>query len=276
MVIQKAPSPPSAEESVKGGKSPSVDLSKHDFKNFFWSGTDKEKIHWKIGSKARIGILGPSNTGKSTIIHKLIHFPQVWENKLGKVLYCVPNVESHQKFLGNLAKSATMNNIDFYFSNTIPTRSELISFVEEDKNCLIIMDDVLSYNTKTIDRLTDIFIEQSNHIGFHAIYACQSLFLKEGQTLGRNCTHRFLTYNLGNKSSINTLNTQMFQGHKNFLQNCLKEAKEDLGLRYIFINSDPQSNIPERYSVYTALFPDERKRDKPLHFDLEENVKKSK
>ncbi len=78
---------------------------------------------------------------------------------------------------------------------------------------------------------------------------------------------RIVIYSLNDYSVLGTLNRKLFPEVKNFLVRCMEKARER-GWNYLFIHTDPFSNLPRKFITMSGIFSDERKYNSPTFFEL--------
>ncbi len=228
-------------------------------------------MSWKIRTPFQIALVGPSQCGKSQKLLSLLkHDLSVFTTALEKVIYAAPGLEQISEkdfgYLAELKKACAGKELSVI--SEIPSLPDLLQSVIPHKTVLI-LDDLLLF--PNLDGLTSLSSLHAHHRGLSVIYMLQNPYQNTRKTdlvtVTRNLTGKFVFYATNDWRALYTLNTQHFPEKKKFLINCLLAAKEE-GLNYVYINSQSHSELPRRFSVYTALTPDEL-GDSPLFFDLE-------
>ncbi len=153
--------------------------------------------------------------------------------------------------------------------DTIPDMNEIKKITSGDR-VLLVVDDLLGFRKQSA-ALTDLVTMHSHHQGISCIFACQNPFVRSKDvdlvTLTRQLTGRFLLESRNDMYMFRLLNYRLFPDRPGFLRHCLQKAQE-YGQRYVYINSDPQTEVPRRYMVYTCLFADERRHNSPVFLDM--------
>lgn len=233
---------------------------------------------------ARLMLIGPSHSGKSTLIKQLIRFrAQVFDQPHPqRVIYCNAVLDGRAAYLEELRQSVAAEaeaevggDDSLWITDTIPSIDEVKSFAD-GQPLLLVVDDVLSHSAEATSNLVPLFTLHSHHSGLSVVLATQTAFLQNQRldlvTLSRQATGIFLTSQRSDLQQLRMLNSRLFPEKKHWLSSCLTTAYDDFGLPYIYVNVFPFSKIPRRLMVYTALFPDEQAKLKvpsPVFFALE-------
>ncbi len=231
-------------------------------------------MRWQLKTPGRLFIVGPSQSGKSTLALKLISDDSVWDSPFSKVIYNSPTQEDRQEYLSELQEKAAGKDL-WLVKEKIPTFEEINTF-SEGLPVLLIIDDLLAFPNvgKKIDNLS---ILHSHHRGITCVFLVQDNFAKILKTASRNATTKILMYQTGDWRHYLNLNTHLFPERKGFIQDCISYAKWKLSFPYIVINTHPLNgpmDVPRRNMVYTGIFRDERHltstgESSPYFFDLE-------
>jgi hypothetical protein len=229
---------------------------------------------WRLQSPGRYACIGPSQSGKSELVTKIVSNEYIWVDRPDHIIYCAPYLEDRKEYVDRLKEAVESSNGIFYPLDTIPTVMEVNNMLGEAKiPAILILDDILSFDRGLQKRLTQIMVMESHHSNLTVILCQQNPFPPgpEFITCTRNLTGRFILYQLNDWRGIVNINNIMFPGKKNFLPTCLTEAKEVLDCNYIFVNSYPFSKLKRRHTCYTCLFTEERKSNSstPVFFDTE-------
>lgn len=228
---------------------------------------------WKLKTPGRIQLVGPSHSGKSELVLKLVGDDSIWDTPFAKIMYIAPSLEDKESYLQRLRDRCGPRKI-LELSDRVPTVPELRDFAD-GRPVLLILDDLLSLKTDPKE-LQSLIVMHSHHMEITVVCCVQNPFLSGRSkldlvTLGRNLTGKILMYQIQDFYVLNTLNARIFPERKRFLIDCLCAAKERYKLPYVFINLHPFSNLDRRHICYTALFEEERSahEDSPVFFDLE-------
>jgi thymidine kinase len=230
-----------------------------------------------IPSPGSYTVLGPSQSGKSELLIKLLKNPSVWREKPSIVIYAAPTLEDRKDYLLRMKEAclkADGEKSEFMAMSQVPDEErvkQLINFRELP--VILILDDLLSFPDKHhIKKAAQLGIKGCHHSKITLFMCLQNPFPQgypEMVTLSRNTTGKFIMYQTNDLRSIRNISSSMFPDGKNFLLYCLFKAKQKLHCRYIFTNNHSRSDVDRRYLVYTCLFPSERPGKEPYHFDLD-------
>lgn len=231
----------------------------------------EKKGETRLQPDGRYSIIGPSKSGKSELLLRLIADPTVWVKMPQCIVYCTPK-NPDEKYLSRLAKEARSNGKQFIFHPDIPTLEELRSFTGNltgDVDAVLCLDDFIV--TKKIPpnierRLNEITLKEAHHNGFCMILIQQIFFHDKLTSVNSNLCGRFILYQRYDASGLNTLSQRIFPGHSKYLLHC-SEMAHSMGESYIFVNTDPLSGIPRMLICYTKIFEGENGGYGPLHFE---------
>lgn len=233
-----------------------------------WCRSKKKGMDWKLSTPCRLELIGPSHSGKSTCIRKLVSDDTVWDRPFQNIVYAAPHHDEDD--IGLL--KAVLGDKTLTLLDKIPDIHELRELAI-GKPLLLILEDLPGF--RDCSSLNDLITIHSHHDQISCIFSVHNPFLRRNKLdlvhLSRNCTGKFLFYTVSDFYVYSMLNSRLFPDKKHFLLQCLKMARERYQLPYIFINTAPHNKLDRRYICYTALFQDERRQfgDSPLFFDLE-------
>ncbi len=228
-------------------------------------------MRWQLSTPARIACIGPSGSGKSHIVRKLIADTSVWDRKFAKVVYTAPSLDDREEYLDSLRSVCQANEQELLLLDRVPTAEELRQF-GSGAPILYIADDLLGFaNTAPLQNLITI---NSHHLHISCVFCVQNPFLRSGKldltTLSRNLTARFLLYATSDWLLLKNLSNRLFPERRNFLIDCLNLVRSKYGLNYVVVNTASFSDVERRYICYSAVFTSERAQfgGSPLFLDL--------
>ena len=205
---------------------------------------------------ARILVAGMSGSGKSTWILKLLkHRARVLSEPLSAVYYCFPEHSTSPKdeqFRSELRKAVP--NINFVIG--VPDFAR-IAFLPAAK--LVILDDLIS-SLLDDEKLFNVVTTVSRHSDVSLIITTQNLYLggKYSVSLVRNCSEKVFFYDKADRRWLATFSRQMLPQYPNFLPNCmswLQHNEKNSYDRYLVVDNNPKSTLPESMLVRTRIFP---------------------
>lgn len=231
------------------------------------------KPAWVIRTPAQIQLVGPSQSGKSTFLKKLLEEDDnIFDVAFSQIWYASPYAESQDTvFTDELRTICASRNRRLFTSENVPNVEEVRDQYPEGA-VLLILDDLLSF--EKLDHLVDLSSIHAHHRNISCLYALQNPFQQTKKvdllTVSRNLTGRIIFDSRNDMSVFRTLNSRIFPERRHFIIQCLKEAKK-LGYPYIFLNTHPQSELERRYICYTGILSREKSGNggSPYFFDLE-------
>lgn len=195
---------------------------------------------------ARFIIYGPSGTGKSTFIEKLIQNQKSLFGFSFDVIFINNGLENENHNIQNISTINYINNIDNAFIHGLN---------ENLKNLLIIEDNMNKVTNDPI--ISDLFTKYSHHKNLTIILVLQNLFPKSKymRDISTNATYIILMNNPRENLQIKTLSQQIDSDNKLFVYKCYKDATKNNPFSYLFL--DFNNTTPEEIRVRTNIFPGE-------------------
>ena len=238
---------------------------------------DKEclNVDWRFRTPARIELTGPSQSGKSETVLKLIKDASVWDREFKYVIYCAPLINQNDKLCTELADACIGKKL--LLLDKVPSFDDINRF-RNNQHCLLAMDDIALFEDgdNTYEFMQKLVLLHSHHNSISLIYCIQNPYLQSKKkidlvSISRNLTVRIVLYQINDYYIYNLMSSRIFPGHRHFLTHCLERAKEQYNLNYVVVNVNAFSNMPRRYICYSGIFEEERKKhfDSPIFFDLD-------
>ena len=169
-------------------------------------------MDWRIKTTCQLQFLGPTQSGKSHLIRKLVDQQQrVFDRPFGHVVYASPlasetsddgaGEEVHSPYVESLKEICDRQKVSLNVANRLPTRQEILEIWNADKKpLLLILDDLQCFNQADLTRRLSMLSNlESHHSGISFLYSLQNCFdhtgpLKNLVTLTRNSSGKFLMY----------------------------------------------------------------------------------
>lgn len=190
----------------------------------------------RIKTKSTITIAGPSQSGKTTLVEKLVTMRDVlFDDSFSCVIW----------FCAYIPKE----RIDgVKYVQGLPNKS----FQEIPPNALVILDDYMSELSQSND-FTNMLTKSVHHLPMTLIYITQNLFQrgKDDKTRRMNTNYIILFKNPHDRSQIEYLGRQMFPNDKKFLLNVYSDVTSDEPFSYILL--DCHQDTPDVIRVRTRI-----------------------
>lgn len=200
----------------------------------------------RIKTPFRMILAGPSMSGKTTFIRKLlVNGESMFDRQFVKILWCygqyqndtfakikseAPNVEFHE---------GLPDDIKTHFDTSHPN--------------LLILDDLMADASKD-ERITKLFTVFSHHLNISLALLSQNIYHKGSQsrTISLNADIIILTKNTRDRSQIQYLARQLAPDKPKFIQESYQDATST-PYGYLFLDLKPET--PEQIRVRTGIFP---------------------
>ena len=195
---------------------------------------------------SRFLIYGPSSSGKSTFVIKILCYMKELFGKYFDNIYYISD-KSFPKFQYIHGR---------YVNKLNDINKEFITKLNSNENNLLIIDDKMHTATNDI-LISDLFTKLSHHNNITVIMIVQNLFPKSKymRDISSNSTYIVLMSNPRETLQIKTLSSQIDGSNSQFVFNCYKDATKDRPYSYLFLDFD--QNTPENVRVRTNIFPNE-------------------
>ena len=224
---------------------------------------------WRLISPCRIELIGPSGSGKSETMLKLIEDNSVWATPCRYVIYTAPCLSDRTVFLNRLVEKAKRGSKQLHIHEGLMKTRQIIEF-SQNQPVLYLVDDLPMM--PDCSGLNDLNAMEARHLKINCIFALQTPFMKKKNvdlpSFSRNMTNRFLFYQRADYRLFQTLNARIFPERKHWILDCLNYAKEKLNLNYIAIDMHPESTLSRKFMTMTGIFADERHHGSPIFFDI--------
>ena len=216
-----------------------------------------ENCDIKIQTPARILIAGPSTSGKSYLILRMLQNKSYIFNETFKSIYYVfPEymAESRKDYLNDLKKTFPsicivegLDRLDL----------EELKYNKEPK--LLIIDDLMNEVASQPD-ISSLFYRDSHHYNISYIITLQLFYVqhKFGILLRRNATTVILFKDRGDISVLSMIARKKFPNSPNLLLDAmdwLENNEFERTDQYLVIDNHPMSKMPSDLTVRTQILP---------------------
>jgi len=175
----------------------------------------------RIKNKSTITIAGPSQSGKTTFVEKVVREKDA--------LFIDPITSIHW-FCAYPPKDK-IDGVKYH----IGLPGNILQQVEP--HCLVILDDFMK-ELSTSQELTSIMTKAVHHLPMTLIYITQNIFSKGQDTKTRRLNTNYLVVfkNPHDKAQIDYIGRQMYPHDKKFLSNSFDDATQKHPYSYLFID----------------------------------------
>jgi energy-coupling factor transporter ATP-binding protein EcfA2 len=199
---------------------------------------------WKLKVPAGMIIAGPSASGKSTLLVKLLKSAQeMFHPPPAEVIYAYGQYHKLVPVLQRLEGVSTHPGL--------PSDEFLAA---RRRPLLLVMDDLMTSVSDTY--LTDLYTKRNHHQGIFSIFVVQNLFDKSIRVARKNSQYVMLTRAPNDMLSVRTLGSHLFPKQLNYFMDAYAQAtKHPFGYLLIDMHaaSDPQLRLR------TDIFPTDNK-----------------
>ena len=183
----------------------------------------------------------------------------IFETPCSAVAYCCPTLSDRREYLEELQKTTRRANKVLWCTEGIPEIDDLLHF-SQNKKILVILDDLPMFSDlKGLNSLVGMY---GRHLSLDLVMAVQNPFLKSKSVdfsfLSRNLSGMLILGNRADALMFSLLNARLCPEKKNFLRNCLDDARENQGCNYIFLDLHPHAKLSRKYMTATRIFANER------------------
>ena len=217
---------------------------------------------YEIECPCRLAIVGPTGSGKSSLIHSLVKYREsLFTQKFSEIVYVYPaNSDSVMRtnYLEKLREVCPF--IDFRHTISV-TKSNL----DEEKNTLIILDDLM-LSMLSDEKMLELAIMRSHHEKISFIYTLQNPYQKGAisTTLARSVTGYFVFPNNSDSQCTSMMSSKILgktKGSK--FAECFEFLHHiDSPQKYIYVNCFPRARyFSFPYRVLGHLFPEDQEKE---------------
>jgi hypothetical protein len=196
-------------------------------------------------------LAGPSQSGKTTLIKKIIIENNLIEPCPSRIIYCYA---IWQTAYDELIESCSSFNKKIDFFKGLP---EIEKFNKEENNLLILDDLILECgNDKTI---LNIFTRDSHHLNISVFILSQNIFPQEkyARMISLNCQYIILTNSPRDRKQVEVLAQQIRPKDANCILEAYLDAVNSKNFGYLLLDLHQLSKDCNR--IQTGIFSNEER-----------------
>jgi len=188
----------------------------------------------RLKTKSTITITGPSQSGKSTLVEKIVEMKDVLFNE---PFSCV---------LWFCAYQPTKKIDGVKYSVGLPQLNDI------PPHALVILDDFMSELAQSND-LTKLMTKSVHHLPMTLIYITQNIFQqgKDVKTRRMNTNYLIIFKNPHDKAQVDYIGRQMYPNDTKFLSNVYTTITSKEPYSYVFI--DCQQDTPDEIRIRSKI-----------------------
>ena len=198
-----------------------------------------------IRQPASVIVAGPSGSGKSELVEKLLKEKTLFDPAPKKVVYCY---DRWQKRFDRMKKQ-------MLFYKGLPPEGTLVKWFKPEQHGILILDDLME-ESGSDKRVLDLFTKDSHHRGITAVYITQDLFPpgKFAKTINRNAHYVICFKSPRDKTGIRHLLLQVYPDKwRQVLKLFLKLTSRPFG--YFMLDLHPASD--DCFRIWSHLTKEE-------------------
>jgi hypothetical protein len=192
-------------------------------------------------------IYGPSSSGKSTFVSKILqNLPQLFGVTFRKIIYCYGQSKPDFPKEWNVIYRKGVS-------------SDLLQILNSKDNTLLIIDDCMRMVCKD-PFVSDLFTKLSHHLNVTVFVLLQNLFPKGKDSnirdISLNSTYIVLMRNPREISQIQRLGISVYGNRSRFLVDAFNDATRKEPYSYLLV--DFSQSLPDFLRVRTSIFPKDK------------------
>ena len=200
-----------------------------------------------IRHPARILIFGPSFSGKSTLVSKILRYhEQIFDIPFDRIIFCsggseLIDIDDHVK-----------SKIEHYES----LETGLIDSLNKQQNNCFIIDDFMHRAANDL-QVSELFSKRSHHLNTTVIFLLQNIFPRSKYItdIKRNATYIILMCSPSDEKSVKQLSQQYDPQAPNFIYSAYLDATKNKPFSYLLIDMHQQQRNEVR--VRNNVVPNE-------------------
>ena len=192
-------------------------------------------------------IAGPTQSGKSTIIRKIIEYNQTMITpKPTKIWYCYSTWQKDFQQLKLINPAIQFNEgvMDF-------------DVIDPNEVNMVILDDLMA-NCTNNETVLNLFVNDSHHRNISVFFITQNLFNqgKHCRTISLNSHYIIILNNPRDRSQISNLGRQMYPKNSKFINEVYEDATN---AKYGYLFIDLKQSTDNRLRLQTGVLPGQQR-----------------
>lgn len=206
-------------------------------------------VPFKVGSS--IYVAGPTNSGKTFWVYRLLATAGMFERPVVSILYCYG---VYQPLYNTLKNNQNVSPIEF--KEGLPTKDDIDKLTYDDKFHVIVIDDLMEKVVKNIE-MQDLVLQYCHHRNISVVLISQNIFQtgRYSRNISLNVHNMVLFSNKRDESQVNGLARQFYPLEwKKFV----KSYREVTEKPHAYLLVDCTPSHPRLLQLRTNIFPPER------------------
>lgn len=204
-------------------------------------------VPFKAGSP--IFVAGPTNSGKTYWVYRLLATSHMFDKKIDSILYCYG---VYQPLYNTIKNNPNIPPIEF--KEGLPT-SEDIHKLKDGQFHVIILDDLMEKIVKDI-QMQELILKHCHHYNISAIILSQNIFQygRYSRSINLNMHNIVLFSNKRDESQVNTIARQFYPVKWRSFRDVYREVT-DKPHSYLLVDCTPSH--PRIIQLRSDIFPPE-------------------
>lgn len=199
-------------------------------------------VPFQVGSP--ITVAGPTGSGKTFFVNKLLSTANMFTEPINKILYCYGVYQDDYNKMSN--------GIEFH--EGVPNLEVIQSF-KDDKFNVIVLDDLMEEIVKNTD-MQNLFTKHCHHYKITAIFITQNIFAQGrcARSINLNSHILVLFANKRDESQADILGKQLFPRRPDIFREAYTDAT---ATQYGYLIVDCAPETPVEFKLRSKIFPGE-------------------
>ena len=206
-------------------------------------------VPFKVGSS--IYVAGPTNSGKTYWVYRLLATKNMFEQNISSILYCYG---VYQPLYNKLKNNPNVSPLEF--KEGLPTREDIDKLTYDGKFHIIVIDDLMEKVVKNIE-MQDLVLQYCHHRNISVVLISQNIFQtgRYSRSISLNVHNFVLFSNKRDESQVNNLARQFYPV---LWQKFVKSYREVTEKAHTYLLVDCTPSHPRILQLRTLIFPPEK------------------